>query len=93
MRTYLPSGELKNGIDKKHDQMYALLAEGKQKTGRRVEDIFMKGATDQYGDVLAWKKEASERGLEYGDIAKEHKNDPIHGVDEKNVINIRLPVW
>lgn len=93
MRNYLPDGGLRKGIDNYHDKMYDLIVEGRKKTEYRTEDIFMRGATDQYGDVLAWKREAESRGVDYGVVANEHKNDPIHGIDEDDNINIRLPLW
>ncbi|KAE9993955.1 hypothetical protein EG327_002289 [Venturia inaequalis] len=93
MRNYLPGSALRNGIDKYHDKMYDSIVEGRKKTQYRTEDIFMKGATDSYGDVLAWKRLAESRGVDYSVIANERRNDPISGIDENNNINIRLPLW
>lgn len=93
MRNSLPGGDLRNGIDKYHDEMFTLMKEGNKKTEKRVEDIFMKGPTDQYGDVLSWKRDAKSEGVSYSEIARRHANDPIHGIDENSGINIRLPLW
>jgi len=72
MRNPLPGGDLKNSIDKRHDQIYDLIAQGKKRTGYRVEDIFAKGPMDSNGQVIAWKRLATQSGQSYDEIANQN---------------------